>query len=94
MASVNSPQDITLQLAGRSDAQAIAAMSRDLIESGLGWEYRPERIGAMIADRDISTLVARDGDKLMGFAIMSFHCLAQRCKHAMMEEGRLVGNAP
>jgi len=72
MASVNSPQDITLQLAGRSDAQAIAAMSRDLIESGLGWEYRPERIGAMIADPDISTLVARDGDKLMGFAIMSF----------------------
>jgi ribosomal-protein-alanine N-acetyltransferase len=71
MASVNS-QDITLQLAGRGDAQAIAAMSRDLIESGLGWEYRPERIRAMIADRDMVTLVARDGDLLMGFAIMSF----------------------
>jgi ribosomal-protein-alanine N-acetyltransferase len=71
MASVNS-QDITLQLAGRGDAQAIATMSRDLIESGLGWEYRPERIRAMIADRDIVTLVARDGDLLMGFAIMSF----------------------
>ncbi|HEX8012183.1 MAG TPA: GNAT family N-acetyltransferase [Casimicrobiaceae bacterium] len=71
MASVNS-QDITLQLAVRSDAQAIAAMSRDLIESDLGWEYRPERIRALMADRDVVTLVARDGDRVMGFAIMSF----------------------
>jgi ribosomal-protein-alanine N-acetyltransferase len=68
---VNS-QDITLQLAARSDAQAIAAMSRDLIECGLGWEYRPERIRGLIADRDAVTLVARDGDRIMGFAIMSF----------------------
>lgn len=71
MSSVNS-QDITLQIAGRADAQTIAAMSRDLVEDGLGWEYRPERIRAMIADRDMVTLVARDGDRLMGFAIMSF----------------------
>jgi [ribosomal protein S18]-alanine N-acetyltransferase len=71
MASVNS-QDITLQLAAHSDAQAIAAMSRDLIESGLGWEYRSERIRALMADRDIVTLVARDGDRVMGFAMMSF----------------------
>ncbi len=71
MSSVNS-QDITLQLAGRADAQTIATMSRDLVESGLGWEYRAERIRAMIADRDMVTLVARDGDRLMGFAIMSF----------------------
>jgi ribosomal-protein-alanine N-acetyltransferase len=71
MASVNS-QDITLQLAARSDAQTIAAMSRDLIECGLGWEYRPERIRGLIADRDTVTLVARDGELAMGFAIMSF----------------------
>ena len=70
MSSVNS-QDITLQLAGRADAQTIATMSRDLVESGLGWEYRAERIRAMIADRDMVTLVARDGDRLMGFASMS-----------------------
>jgi ribosomal-protein-alanine N-acetyltransferase len=71
MASVNS-QDITLQLAARSDSQAIAAMSRDLIECNLGWEYRPERILGLIADRDTVALVARDGDRVMGFAIMSF----------------------
>jgi ribosomal-protein-alanine N-acetyltransferase len=71
MRGVNS-QDITLQLASRSDAQAIAAMSRDLIECGLGWEYRPERIQALIADCNAVTLVARDGERIVGFAIMSF----------------------
>ena len=65
-------QDITLQLASRGDAQAIAALSRDLVECGLGWEYRPERIRELIAARDTVTIVARDGDRVMGFAIMSF----------------------
>lgn len=71
MLLVNS-QNITVQLASRSDTQAIAAMSRDLIECGLGWEYRPERIRGLIAQRDTIALVARDGDRVMGFAIMSF----------------------
>jgi len=71
MLLVNS-QNITLQLASRSDAQAIAAMARDLIECGLGWEYRPERIRELIAARDTVALVARDGDRVMGFAIMSY----------------------
>ena len=65
-------QDITLQLASRGDAPAIAALSRDLVECGLGWEYRPERIRELIAARETVTIVARDGDRVMGFAIMSF----------------------
>lgn len=64
--------NITVQLASRADAQAIATMSRDLIECGLGWEYRPERIRELIAARDTVSLVARDGERAMGFAIMSF----------------------
>lgn len=71
MLRVNS-QNITVQLATRSDAHAIAAMSRDLIECGLGWEYRPERIRELIAARDTVTLAARDGDRVMGFAIMTY----------------------
>jgi ribosomal-protein-alanine N-acetyltransferase len=71
MLLVNS-QNITVQLASRSDVQAIAAMSRDLIECGLGWEYRPERVRGLIAQRETIALVARDGDRVMGFAIMSF----------------------
>jgi ribosomal protein S18 acetylase RimI-like enzyme len=54
------------------DAQAIAMMSRDLVEIGLGWEYRRERIVGMIADRDTTAIVARDGARVAGFAIMTF----------------------
>ena len=54
------------------DAQALAVMSRDLIEAGLGWEYRRDRVAAMIADRNNVALVARDGPLVAAFAIMSF----------------------
>ena len=47
-------------------------MSRDLIEFGLGWEYRRDRVAGMIADRDSVALVTRDGPRVAGFAIMSF----------------------
>jgi ribosomal-protein-alanine N-acetyltransferase len=65
-------RDIPLGLAGAADAQAIAAMSRDLIEAGLGWEYRPERVAKMIRNPDTVGLVARDMPRLAGFALMSF----------------------
>src|SRR5687767_5997194 len=64
--------DITLGLARLRDAETIAVMSRDLIESGLGWEYRPERIAAFIVDRNAVTLVAHDGARCAGFAVMTF----------------------
>lgn len=67
-----SSQDITLQLACRGDASAIASMSRDLIEAGLGWQYRSERIRQLIDDPETVTLVARDGERVIGFAVMSF----------------------
>ena len=67
-----SSQDIALQLACRGDAPAIASMSRDLIEAGLGWQYRSERIRQLIDDPETVTLVARDGERLIGFAVMSF----------------------
>jgi ribosomal-protein-alanine N-acetyltransferase len=68
-----SSQDITLLLAGPADAEAIAAMSRDLIESGLGWQYRAQRIRELMRDPETATVVARDGDRVLGFAIMSFY---------------------
>lgn len=63
---------ITLRLAQESDAGAIAAMSRDLIEAGLGWSYRPERIVRLIRDRDTIALVADRQGAPAGFAIMGF----------------------
>ncbi|MFO1397641.1 MAG: GNAT family N-acetyltransferase [Burkholderiales bacterium] len=63
--------DAVLGLANTGDAYAIAAMSRDLIETGLGWEYRRERVARMIADPDLIALVARQTPRLAGFALMS-----------------------
>ena len=68
---------ITLRLAVTRDARAIAEMSRDLIESGLGWKYDAGRILHAIDDRETVTLVASDEGRrslgaLAGFAIMEF----------------------
>lgn len=63
---------ITIRLAQPRDAQGIALMSRDLIESGLGWRYDGPRIARGIADRDTVALVACDGGLVVGFAMMQF----------------------
>jgi ribosomal-protein-alanine N-acetyltransferase len=65
-------RDVPLGFASVGDAQAIAVMSRDLIEAGLGWEYRRERIAKMIGDSETVALVARDAPRVAGFAIMTF----------------------
>lgn len=64
--------DLCLRLAIDSDAQAIASMSRDLIEAGLGWQYRPRRIRELLADRETLTLVAGERERVVGFAVMTF----------------------
>ena len=65
--------DIQVELARPGDAKALALMARDLIETDLGWTYRDERIGALIADRDNVALVARENiGTIGGFAIMKF----------------------
>ncbi len=65
-------RETPLVFASVRDAQALAAMSRDLIETGLGWEYRRERLARMICDAETVTLVARDGMRIAGFAAMTF----------------------
>ncbi len=54
------------------DAQPIAKMSRDLIESGLGWKYRAPTVLRALSDPDTVTLVARHADTLAGFAMAHF----------------------
>jgi [ribosomal protein S18]-alanine N-acetyltransferase len=61
----------TLRLARRSDAPTLAAMSRDLIETGLGWHYRTERIGQLLENADTVSLVASENACTAGFAIMT-----------------------
>ncbi|MFO1304071.1 MAG: GNAT family N-acetyltransferase [Burkholderiales bacterium] len=67
-----SARDLPVVFASQRDAHSIAEMSRDLIEHGLGWQYRRERIAGMIADRDTVAVVTRDGPRVAGFAFMTF----------------------
>ena len=64
--------DVDLSLARSCDAETLALMSRDLIEAGLGWAYRPERMAELISARDTVTLVAHERRRCVGFAIMTF----------------------
>jgi ribosomal-protein-alanine N-acetyltransferase len=67
------PNRITLRLAVRGDAVALAEMSRDWIESGLGWTYRPERVRRLITHRETQTVVACHPSRgVVGFAVMQF----------------------
>jgi len=63
---------LTLRLAAPADAATIAAMSRELIESGLPWSWTPERVARNLARPDTLVLTARDGAAVAGFAIMQF----------------------
>jgi ribosomal-protein-alanine N-acetyltransferase len=77
------PRAITIRLAEARDAQAVAMMSRDFIEAGLGWKYDAARVMRAIRDRDTLAVVACEGGKgagpaglsrgaITGFAIMEF----------------------
>jgi ribosomal-protein-alanine N-acetyltransferase len=63
---------IAIRLAEPSDAQAIALMSRDLIETGLPWKYDAARMLKAIRDRETLTPVACERGRIAGFAIMEF----------------------
>jgi ribosomal-protein-alanine N-acetyltransferase len=54
---------ITIRLAEPRDAQAVALMSRDFIESGLGWKYDAPRVLKAIRDRETLAIVACEGNK-------------------------------
>lgn len=63
---------VMLRLADAQDAPTMAALSRDLIEAGLTWRYSAQRIAALVAEAEVSALVACDSARLLGFAVMQF----------------------
>ena len=65
-------EPIELEFATLSDAHAISVLSRDEIEHGLGWYYTPQRVSRIIKHRAKNTVVARSGNTLLGFAVMSY----------------------
>jgi [ribosomal protein S18]-alanine N-acetyltransferase len=65
-------KNLALRLAAPADAALIATLSRELIETGLGWSWTPERVLRCLRHRDTMVLTARDSERLAGFAIMLF----------------------
>jgi len=66
------PANVMIRLATLADAGDIAGMSRDLIETGLGWSWTGARVARNIASASTVTLVACDAGRVIGFAIMYF----------------------
>lgn len=64
--------NVTLRLASPSDARQIARLSRDLIEDGLAWSWRAERVAARIRSGRANVVVARSGAAVAGFGIMGY----------------------
>ncbi len=69
MAKINSER---IRLATIKDASRIAEMSRDLIESGLGWSWTPLRLAREIIATDSNVIVMVDGEDIIGFAVMKY----------------------
>lgn len=65
-------ETITLRLASLIDAERIAAMSRDLIEFGLGWSWTPQRVARSILNPETVVLIACADERFVGFVIMEF----------------------
>ena len=63
---------IGIRLATPRDAQAIALMSRDLVESGLGWKYDAARVLQAIREPDTLAPLACERGRIAGFALMEF----------------------
>lgn len=64
------PADI--RLAALGDAADIAAMSRDLIESGLRWAWREGRIVDAIHNPEKNVAVLGRAGEVVGFGIMKY----------------------
>jgi ribosomal-protein-alanine N-acetyltransferase len=64
--------DPPVRLAQPADAEDIAAMSRDLIEHGLPWNWRPARVLRAIRDPESNVAAVRMDGRLVAFGIMEY----------------------
>ena len=64
--------ELALRLATPAEAATIAALSRDTIEQGLPWTWRPERVARAIGDASTNVVVAGPPGTVAAFGIMSY----------------------
>ena len=62
----------TVRLATPVDARAIAELSREAIEHGLGWTWTRDRVLKSIHDRSTNVAVADEQGCVLGFGIMKY----------------------
>jgi ribosomal-protein-alanine N-acetyltransferase len=62
----------TICLASESDAKAIAAMSRDQIEYGLGWSWTHARVASAIRNTAMNVAVIQQQGSVIAFGIMEY----------------------
>ena len=91
------PSPTSIRFANRADALAIAEMSRDLIEKGLGWSWTKERVTRCLRHPDTNVVVAIRNVDRAGFGIMKYGedeahllLLAVRPGHARCGVGRTI----
>ena len=63
---------VAIRLATSAEAQAIAEMSRTLIEHGLPWSWTPDRVRRAILAKDTNVAVVHDQSSLVAFGIMEY----------------------
>ena len=54
------------------DAVCIAEMSKDIVESGLGWSWTPSHVIEEINSKNANVIVTLEGNKVIGFAVMKY----------------------
>jgi ribosomal-protein-alanine N-acetyltransferase len=65
--------NVRLGIGRPEEAELMAEMSRRLVEYGLRWSWHAERIARALRNPECVVLAARDGRRMVGFAIMEFH---------------------
>lgn len=63
---------LDVRLARSTDVRAIADMSRQFIETGLGWSWTPARVAASVRDRETNVAVIDGPGGLLAFGIMTY----------------------
>ena len=64
--------DVAIRLAVATDAPGIAMMSRNLIEFGLPWGWRDDRVAQAISAPETNVAVAGPEGNPVGFGIMNY----------------------